>query len=132
MKTTSREWANFKRRFIGPTMPRKIRKLRQAALPPTIPFTGPVNTPLPFDDCRKLWNRRETHKLAMPKWANQEKIKEIYNTAKELNKTTGIIYHVDHIIPIRHPLVCGLHVECNLQILTAAENSQKSNFFIIE
>jgi hypothetical protein len=50
----------------------------------------------------------------MPKWANLDKIKEIYKHAKILTIETGIRYTVDYIIPLQHSLVCGLHVENNL------------------
>lgn len=59
----------------------------------------------------------------MVPWADMEKIAEIYAKAKELGM------HVDHIIPLKHELVCGLHCEANLQILPPDENIAKRNWF---
>ena len=64
--------------------------------------------------------RRASKLKATPKFANLKKIKEIYK-----NCPKG--YHVDHIIPLNSKLVCGLHVEWNLQYLTQSANSLKSN-----
>jgi hypothetical protein len=69
--------------------------------------------------------RRAIKLQAMPTWADQEKIKQIYVTRPE-----G--YHVDHVIPLQHPLVCGLHCEFNLQHLPAIENLSKYNKFDID
>lgn len=64
--------------------------------------------------------RRAEEKQAIPPWADLNKIKEIYK-----NCPTG--YHVDHIYPLNAKDSCGLHVENNLQYLSAKENMQKGN-----
>jgi hypothetical protein len=79
---------------------------------------------------RKNANRtryKNTKKKAVPLWANHEKIKSIYEKADILTKETGIAHHVDHIYPLQSKYMCGLHVETNLQILTAEENMRKGN-----
>ena len=73
--------------------------------------------------CAKVRLRQINKIKATPKWANLKKIQEIYQEANKL----GLV--VDHIIPLKHPLVCGLHVEGNLQLLTLSENCKKSNKF---
>ena len=59
-------------------------------------------------------------------------ISEIYALAKLRTKVTGFEWHVDHIIPLRHSLVSGLHVENNLQVITKAHNLVKSNKWNID
>lgn len=65
-------------------------------------------------------------KQAMPKWANKQDIRDVYLEAQYMQM------HVDHIIPLKHPLVCGLHVWDNLQLLTPKQNLEKGNKFVIE
>lgn len=72
-------------------------------------------------------NRRALKKRATPPWADMNKIKRVYRRAAELSEETGIPHHVDHIIPLQNAMVCGLHVENNLQIITAEQNRRKSN-----
>jgi hypothetical protein len=71
--------------------------------------------------------RRAKRLNATPIWADEKKIEGFYKEAKELEKKTGIKYHVDHIIPLISDRVCGLHVEYNLQVLPYYENIAKSN-----
>jgi hypothetical protein len=71
--------------------------------------------------------RRAARQRATPDWASQTAIAEIYAEAVHLTKTTGIPHEVDHIYPLISRVVCGLHVEANLQILTKTANAQKHN-----
>lgn len=75
--------------------------------------------------------RRRARKIrATPPWLNKEQQAEInkyYKQAKQLEKASGVKYHVDHIVPLKGKNVCGLHVPWNLQILTATENIKKRN-----
>lgn len=65
--------------------------------------------------------------LATPKWADVEKIMSVYAEAARLTRETGIVHHVDHIVPMKSKIVCGLHWEENLRVLTRSENCSKNN-----
>ena len=62
-----------------------------------------------------------------PKWANRFFMKEAYHLAMLRTKMLGFRWDVDHIVPIRSRLVCGLHVENNLQVIPMLANRQKGN-----
>ena len=69
-------------------------------------------------------------KMATPPWLTKIQlleIKLIYAKCAAKSKITGVIHHVDHIMPIGHENVSGLHVPWNLQMLTASENCAKGN-----
>lgn len=71
--------------------------------------------------------RRARELEALPAWADLDKIAEIYKQSCVISKKTGIKHHVDHIIPLNGKIVCGLHIETNLQIISASMNLRKSN-----
>lgn len=74
--------------------------------------------------------RKAKKRQATPPWLAAEQrrqMRDLYETAEIFRANLNEDFHVDHIVPISHPLVCGLHVPWNLQILTAAENLQKGN-----
>lgn len=69
---------------------------------------------------------------AKPGWANPFFLREIYELARLRTKSTGVEWHVDHIIPLRGNLVCGLHVPDNLRVIVGAENVAKGNHYSLE
>jgi 5-methylcytosine-specific restriction endonuclease McrA len=77
------------------------------------------------------WKRRARD--ASPPWLTLEQkaeIAAIYAKARAMTKMSGVKHAVDHIVPLRSPEVCGLHVPWNLQILTHTDNCAKSNKLI--
>ena len=66
--------------------------------------------------------RRIMLENSQPNWVNRERLIAVYDKVPEGQ-------HVDHIIPIKHKNVCGLHVPWNLQYLEPKLNHSKNNKF---
>lgn len=77
-------------------------------------------------DCVKVARRKAAKLQATPRWADLGTITVLYELA-DAYRRAGFSCHVDHIVPLRHSEVCGLHTEHNLQLLPAAENLRKGN-----
>jgi hypothetical protein len=82
-------------------------------------------------DVNEMQMRRHADKMKRtPRWVDREALCLIYRAAK-LARTTWpeLDPEVDHVIPLRNPVVSGLHVHNNLQILSGNQNRAKSNQF---
>lgn len=96
------------------------------------PYTRPLPAAWLASDRVIIWGRyrlRASYAYwtkvywATPPWLTVEMItamQGLYESRREGE-------HVDHIVPLKNSLVCGLHVPWNLQVMGARENLQKSN-----
>jgi len=73
---------------------------------------------------RYLKKRRQ----ATPAWANCIEMINLFKKAAHKRKL-GIDAEIDHIVPLNHPHVCGLHWEGNMRIISSVENQIKSNHY---
>jgi hypothetical protein len=80
------------------------------------------------DKCNASNSARRAAKLsATPVWADLVEIDKMYALATAMTKSSGVYWHVDHIVPLRSDLVCGLHVHHNMQVFLGADNCSKGN-----
>ena len=70
--------------------------------------------------------------IATPSWADMSQINKVYAEARRMTLRTGVKYTVDHIIPLRHGRVCGLHVANNLRVIPEKPNIGKGNYWCPE
>jgi hypothetical protein len=76
--------------------------------------------------------RHTAKKQRLPAWLtedNKKQIKALYMLASSLSKSTGMVWNVDHIIPLQGKNVSGLHIPENLQVILGIENIKKNNKF---
>lgn len=60
--------------------------------------------------------------LATPAWVDRAQMRRINERARRRIDCVR-----DHIVPLTHPLVCGLNVPWNLRIIPRLENAKRSN-----
>lgn len=65
--------------------------------------------------------------LSAPPWVDRWELYALKHTAAALTIMTGELHVLDHIVPMNHPLVCGLTVPWNLRIVRWRVNATKSN-----
>ena len=70
---------------------------------------------------RRAWKRKQSPKLTNTEW---QQVVAIYKRCQDLTESTGVMHHVDHIIPLSKG---GEHHPNNIQILTAEENMKKGD-----
>lgn len=78
-------------------------------------------------ESEKAVRRRRARDAATPKWANLELVREFYRLANRISLSSGIKHHVDHIVPLKSDIVCGLHNQFNLQVIPGKDNLRKHN-----
>lgn len=75
-------------------------------------------------------NNRAKRKNAIPSWFNELDnfiLKEAFDLCKKREISTGIKWHVDHMIPLNAKEACGLHCRDNIQVIPQRLNNIKIN-----
>ncbi len=65
--------------------------------------------------------------LSAPPWVDRAALRAIQQRARDMTLATGVLHVADHIVPVTHPLVCGLTVPWNLRVIPWKANATKGN-----
>src|SRR6187455_1249180 len=100
-------------------VPQRIRSARWAAKNPEKVAANKKNW-LRKNGWRyaEIFARRKAERMQRTAaWADEFVIREIYELSFLRTIATGVKHNVDHIVPMKSDLVCGLHCEANLQVI---------------
>jgi hypothetical protein len=64
--------------------------------------------------------------LSAPLWMRRRDLRHLREQAIRETERTGVPHVLDHIIPLRHPYVCGLTVPWNLRVVPHKVNVAKN------
>lgn len=73
---------------------------------------------------KEVWAK---YKRAKPQWVKWAEVNCFWDESMRMTAKTGVQHSVDHVVPLIHPLVCGLHAPANLEVKPLADNIRKSN-----
>jgi len=83
--------------------------------------------PVPWIDNHKRARYVRQCVLSFPPWVNRRALKALWHECRLLESIHKEPYSLDHIVPLNHPLVCGLTVPDNLRCAPARVNGFKGN-----
>lgn len=72
----------------------------------------------------EVWRK---YRRARPAWVEPASVAEFWRLSQETTRRTGVQHSVDHIVPLVHPTVCGLHCPANMRVIPLLDNMRKSN-----
>lgn len=79
--------------------------------------------------------RRKAIRRATPVWVRdnveyRREIRRLYKKMAKMNRAAGFVkYSIDHIVPLKSDLVCGLHTPANMIVIEEKINQKKSNLW---
>jgi len=65
--------------------------------------------------------------LSAPPWVDRWELYALKAFAAAMTRFTGTLHTLDHIVPLTHPLVCGLTVPWNLKVIPWRSNCSKGS-----
>lgn len=73
--------------------------------------------------------KRLSIKRATPSWADQHAIRKVYDERERLEKSMNMPLEIIHDIPLKGRIVCGLHVDYNISIVSRSLSRLRGNRF---